>query len=141
MSTPLTPRGGLKIFGRDPVMWLAAIQSVLAILVTIPVVNSYVTPVLVAWLITGLSAAFTALEAWSVRPVAPAMLSGAVRTTLTALVLFGLPIPETTQGAIVAGVTMLFGFLIANGSTPNVAPDMSFVRAQISASPPRTSRH
>jgi hypothetical protein len=142
MTTPVpTGTSGLKIFGRDPVMWLAAIQSILAIAVTIPVVNEWVTPVLVAWLLTGTSAAFAALEAWSVRPVAPAMLSGAVRTTLTAAVLFGLPIPESTQAAVVAGVTMLFGFLTANGVTPNVSPDHSFVRAQLSARVARAPRH
>jgi hypothetical protein len=122
-------------------MWLAAIQSILAIAVTLPKVNEFVTPTFAAWLLTGTSAAFAALEMWSVRPVAPAMLSGAVRTTLTAVVLFGLPIPETTQAAVIAGVTMLFGFLTANGSTPNVAPDHSFVRAQLSASTARLPRH
>ena len=114
----------MKIFGYYPAAIVAAVQSVLAVVVLLP--GSPLSAEAAAWFITVLSAVAVAVEAWLVRPVTVAMLTGAVRTTITAVVLFGEPfgvsISEELSGAIVAAVTMVFGLLTHANGTPAIDP-------------------
>jgi len=103
-------------FKWEPVVWLAAIQSVLAVLVAIPAIG--VSGDTAAWILTVTSAVFAAVEAWMVRPMTPAALTGAIRTALTALALFGLPVSESLAAALVGLGTMVLGLMVRNGVSP-----------------------
>lgn len=116
----------MKIFGYYPATIIAAVQAVLAVVVNLPV--SPLSADQAAWFVTILSAVAVAAEAWTVRPVTVAMLTGAVRTTIAAVVLFGIPMSEELSGAIVAAVIMVFGLLTHANGTPAIAPKPGFLR-------------
>jgi hypothetical protein len=103
-------------FKFEPVAWLAALQSVLAVLVAVPAFG--VSGDTAAWVLTATSAVFAAIEAFMVRPITPAALTGAMRTAFTALALFGLPISESLAAALVALGTMVLGLMVRNGVEP-----------------------
>lgn len=122
----------MKIFGRYPAAYVAAITAVLAVVTNIP--GSPLTGVQAAWFITVLSAVATAYEAWTVRPIAVPMLTGAVRTTIAAVVLFGIPITNELSGLIVAAVTMVFGLLVHGNGTPAADPAPGFLKGSVESS-------
>jgi len=116
----------MKIFGYYPATIIAAVQAVLAVVVNLPA--SPLSADQAAWFVTILSAVAVAAEAWTVRPVTVAMLTGAVRTTIAAVVLFGVPMNEELSGAIVAAVIMVFGLLTHANGTPAISPKPGFLR-------------
>lgn len=116
------------IFGREPVVWLGALQAVLAVLVTLPAFG--VTADVAGWVIVGVSGVFAIVEAAMARPVVVAALAGGVRTVLTAAVFFGLPLPEQTSAALVAAFTFVLGMVLSNSVTPTADPDPAFARAK-----------
>ncbi|MER7126732.1 hypothetical protein [Micrococcus luteus] len=117
----------MKIFGREPVVWLGAISAVLAVLVTIPAVG--LTADAASWIMMIVSGVFAGVEAVMTRPFMVTALTGAVRTVLTGLVFFGLPLGEETSGAIVAALNMVLALVLANSVTPAADPAPGFVRA------------
>lgn len=120
-----------KIFGREPIVILAGIQSVLAVIVSVPALG--VSAETAAWILTALSAILGAVEAWTVRPFTVAAMTAAVRTTAVALVMFGFPITEELAGSLVALGTFVLGLLTANSVTPKSDPDPRFLRGQVIA--------
>lgn len=120
-----------KIFGREPIVILAGLQAVLAVVVSIPALG--VSADTAAWIITAVSAVLAAVEAWLVRPWTVAVLTGAVRTTATALALFGLALPPELVGSLVALGTFVLGLLTANSVTPKSDPDPKFLRGRAGA--------
>jgi hypothetical protein len=114
----------MKIFGRYPAAWLAAITSVLAVVSHIPALH--VSSTAAAWIITLVSAVFAVLDAASVRPVSVPMLTGVVRTLITAVMLFGVPVSPELAGAIVAAVTWVFALLVTANGTPAIDPAPGF---------------
>lgn len=120
----------MKIFGYYPATLIAAVTAILAVLVNIPA--SPLSAEQAAWFVTGLSAIAVAAEAWTVRPITVPILTGAVRTTIAAVVFFGEPfgvtISDELSGAIVAAVTMIFGLLTHANGTPAIDPDPRIVQ-------------
>jgi hypothetical protein len=115
-----------KILGREPIVWLTGAQSVLAVAVSIPALH--ISPETAAWIITAASLVLGAVEAWTVRPFTVAAMTAAVRTSATALVMFGVPISPELSGALVALGTFLLGLMTANSVTPKADPDPAFLR-------------
>lgn len=120
----------MKIFGYYPATIIAAVQAVLAVVVNLPA--SPLSADAAAWFVTGLSAVAVAAEAWTVRPMTVAVLTGAVRTTIAAVLMFGEPfgftISPELSGAIVAAVIMVFGLLTHANGTPAIDPKPGFLR-------------
>lgn len=117
----------IRIFGREPIVWLTGLQAILAVAVSIPAFGIDATTA--AWIVTLASALLGAVEAWAVRPFTVAAMTVAVRTSAAALVMFGLPITPELAGAIVGAGTFLMGILVSNAVTPKADPDPSFTRA------------
>ncbi len=116
----------MKIFGYYPATIIAAVTSVLAVVTNLPA--SPLTGEQAAWFVTVLSALAVTAEAWTVRPRTVSTVVGAVRTTIAAVVLFGLPISDELSGAIVAAVAMIFGLLTHAVGTPAIEPDPRIVQ-------------
>jgi hypothetical protein len=116
----------MKIFGYYPATLIATITAILAVVTNIP--QSPLTGVQAAWFVTVLSVVATAAEAWTVRPITVPVLTGAVRTTIAAVVLFGVPVSDTLAGLIVSAVTMIFGLLVHANGTPAIDPDPRIVQ-------------
>lgn len=115
----------LRIFGRNPLVWLAAIQGVLAFLLTIPdlgLTREVATGVMV--ILSGLLAAW---EAVSARPFVIPALVGAVRTVLLGLVGFGIMIPEATLAAFAGGLALILALITQPNTTPAIDPVPGFV--------------
>jgi hypothetical protein len=117
----------MTLFGRYPAAWLSAITAVLAVVTNLP--GSPLSGETAAWVVTIASALFTAYEAWTIRPVTVPMLTGAIRTTIAAVVLFGVPVSNELSGAIVAAVAMVFGLLVHANGTPAADPAPGFLVA------------
>lgn len=122
---------GIKIFGREPVEILTAIQAALALAMVTPWINAYVTPEFAAWFLTVTSALFGVLEAFAVRPMTPAVLGAAIRTLLTAATLFGVVISEEFSLALVGFATYVFGKLTRQAVTPAAFPAPGFVSGAV----------
>ena len=121
----------MKIFGREPAVWLHALQAVLAFLVTLPALNALgLTEEVSAWVMTIAAGVVALLVAMATRPMVVSALTGAVQTILTGLVAFGLPLSEQSTGALVAALNVVLMLLMPLGLTPAVDPAPGFVRAQ-----------
>lgn len=107
-------------FKFEPIMWLTSVQSALALAVATPFIH--LDPSVAAWLLTLTSAGFAVVEAAMVRPFTPAALAGAIRTLLTAVVLFGFPVTEDFSTALVGFATLVYGLLVRNGVEPKAGP-------------------
>lgn len=116
----------MKIFGYYPATIIAAVVAVLAVVTNVP--GSPLTGEQAAWFVTVLSAVAVAAEAWTVRPRTVSTVVGAVRTTIAAVVLFGLPISDELSGAIVSAVAMVFGLLTHAVGTPAIEPDPHIIQ-------------
>lgn len=115
----------MLIFGRSPAVWLAAIQSVLAILVTLPALGFGED--LAAAVMVVVSALVAVAEAIMARPFVVSALTGAVRTLLVGLVAFGLPLSEATTGALVAALAMVLALVMQPNTTPTGDPAPGFL--------------
>ena len=116
------------IFGREPVVILTGIQAVLAVAVSIPAFG--VTPEMAAWVLTLTSLVLGAVEAAMTRPFTVPVMTTLVRTSLTAVAMFGLDIPTGLDSSLVGLGTFLLGLLTAQSVTPKADPDPSFLRAK-----------
>lgn len=121
----------LKIFGRHPLMWLASIQAVFAVLVTIPQVQEWgFTEVMAATSMTVISGLFAVLDAIAARPFAIPALVGAVRTVLVGLMAFGLPLSDQTVSTIVAALAIFLALITQPNTTPAHDPAHGFLSTE-----------
>ncbi|MEU8151805.1 hypothetical protein [Nonomuraea sp. NPDC048901] len=121
----------MKIFGREPAVWLHALQAVLAFLVTLPALNALgFTPEVSGWVMTVAAGVVAVLVALATRPLMVSALTGGVQTILTGLVAFGLPLSEQSTGALVAALNVVLMLLMPLGLTPVADPAPGFVRAE-----------
>lgn len=116
----------MKLFGRNPLVWLAALQSVLAVFVTIPQVG--LSQEMAAGVMVVLSGLLAAWEAATARPLAIPALVGAVRTVLVGLMGFGLVIPEATLAALVSALALVLALVVQPNTTPAIDPAPGFLR-------------
>lgn len=115
----------MKIFGREPALWVAAIYAVLMTLATfhIPGVDGTM-----ALLVQGvLLAAATAWTAYQVRPVAPAVFAGVVVELAALLAHFGLDLTETQVGSVQAALAVLVSLMVRGQVTPVADPSTQIV--------------
>lgn len=120
-----------KIFGREPVAWLHAMQAVLAFAVTLPALNALgFTAEVSNWVMTVAAGIVALVVALATRPMVVSALTGAVQTILTGLVAFGLPLSEQSTGALIAALNVVLMLLMPLGLTPAADPDPDFVRAK-----------
>ncbi|MBO4272371.1 hypothetical protein [Microbispora triticiradicis] len=105
-----------KILGRDPSIILYALQSILAALVAFGVLG--LTEHAAAILLTITSGVFALITAAVTRPWQVSLFTGAVKTILTGLVAFGLPVSEVQMGAIISALTIVLGLLLYGNVEP-----------------------
>jgi hypothetical protein len=103
----------VKIFGREPAAFIAAIGSVLTVVAALNV----------GFLNAGQAAAATALIAsgviaWATRPIAPALLTGFVSAAAALFAEYHLVVSDEVVGGVSAAVLSLFAFI----TRPQVSP-------------------
>lgn len=99
----------MKIFGREPALWLAALQAVLTVFVGFGLdgLNAEQASLWVALVNVGIGV----VMAWSVRPISPVVFTTAFSTVATLGAAYGLDMSQEMVAsinlAIVAVVTLL----------------------------------
>lgn len=96
----------MKIFGREPAAVVAAIGSVLTVLAAMHL----------PWLTAGQAAAVTAVVSalvllWATRPIAPALVTGAVATGAALFSAYGLHASDEFVGGLTAAVLAVFALI------------------------------
>lgn len=109
----------MKIFGREPALWISAIAALLAVAVGfgLPVTDGQagaITAVLTAG-----AATWTALH---VRPVAPAVFSGLFTTGATLLAAYGVDLSQQQVGLISGAAITLMALITRQQVTPAADP-------------------
>lgn len=113
----MTPR----IFGREPALWIAVVQAALMLLFTLGVPG--IDDGLAGAVSLVLTAAATAWTALAVRPVAPAVFTGALVALAQLLSRWGLDLSDV-QVASITGFVMLVVTLVTRAQvTPMDDPE------------------
>jgi len=106
----------VKIFGREPAVWLYVINAIVAFLATIPAVG--LTEESAGWVMTIASGVVALLVALLTRPFVVSALTGALSTILTGMASFGLPMTEQQTGAFVIMVSAVLGLVLRSNVSP-----------------------
>ncbi|MCR8574662.1 hypothetical protein [Streptomyces sp. Isolate_219] len=108
----------MKIFNREPALWLNSLSALLGLLVTF---NVGLTEVQAGWLVAGVSAILGAVAAALTRPIAVQAFTAVVATVASAVAAFGYEVQPTTTAAI-NGVVLAILMFITRGQVSPVVP-------------------
>jgi hypothetical protein len=103
----------MKIFGREPAAFIAAVGSVLTVLAALNI--EFINAGQAAAITSALSAL---VIAWLTRPIAPALLTGFVSAAAALFAEYHLVVSDEVVGGVSAAVLSLFAFI----TRPQVAP-------------------
>lgn len=109
------------IMGREPALWIAAITAGLGVLVTLGLDG--LSAEQAAAIVAVLNAAAAIWLALLVRPIAPAVFSGAVSAGAALLLAYGLPVPPETVGAVNLVVLTVLSLLTRGQVSPATQVD------------------
>lgn len=116
----------MKIFGREPALWVAGIAAVLGL------VSSFGLPWLTDTQDTAIVAVVDAVAgvviAWRTRPVAPGVFLTVVSTAAALLTAYGVTVSQHTVGAVDLVVLAVLA-LLTRGQVSPVPPAPAKVRA------------
>lgn len=107
----------MKLFGREPTVWITLVGSVLSFLVTFNLDG--LTDVQAAAIMAVLGALVAAVNAVFVRPIAPAVFNAAVTAVAGLLVAYGFAVGPDQVAALQAIVLAGIGLV---GVRPQVSP-------------------
>lgn len=121
----------VKIFGREPGLWLSGLAVLLTLLVTFNVPG--LSAVQAGAIVAVVTAVLAAVHAWKVRPIAPAVFTGLVTTGAALVSTYGLHLQSAQIGAVQAVVVAVLALIVRGHvapvdddapSTPTPAPTM-----------------
>lgn len=105
-----------KLFGREPALWIAALQALLMLLFTLGVPG--IDGGLAGAVSLVLTAAATAWTALSVRPVAPSIFTGLIVALVQLVARWGVDLSDVQVGSITAFVMLLVTLIFRAQVTP-----------------------
>ncbi|KOU62033.1 hypothetical protein ADK57_25665 [Streptomyces sp. MMG1533] len=108
----------MKIFGRDPVLFLNSLSAILGLVVTF---NVGLTENQAGWIVAGMSAILGAVAAALTRPIAPQAFTTLVATVASAVAAFGYDVAPTTTAAI-NGLVLAIIMFITRGQVSPASP-------------------
>jgi hypothetical protein len=111
----------VKILGREPAVWLYALQALLSVAVAFGVFG--LTEISAAWVLTIGNGVMALVVAVVTRPFVVSALTGAVQTLLTGAIAFGLPVSEAQMGVLIGALSVVLGLILR----PNVSPEQTAV--------------
>ncbi|MWA08719.1 hypothetical protein [Streptomyces sp. BA2] len=107
----------MKIFNRDPVLFLNSLAAVLGLVVTF---NVGLTETQAGWTVASVSAILGAIAAFLTRPIAVQAFTTLVATVASAVAAFGYDVAPTTTAAI-NGLVLAVIMFITRGQVSPVA--------------------
>lgn len=113
----------MKLFGREPTLYIQALSAMLGVFVTFGVDGLSATQA--AAIVAVLSAVLAAVNAAMVRPVAPAAFTGLVTAVAVLVAAYGLEVSQETVGAVQVAVVGVLALLTRNQVTPAADPRAS----------------
>lgn len=110
----------MRIFGRDPALYLTAIGTLLGLGVAFGVdgLSAHQAATWQALLV----AVAAAVQALLVRPIAPTVFAGVVTAGAVLVSAYGLDVGQERLGAVQLAVAAVVGLLVRQQSTPNASP-------------------
>ena len=110
----------MKIFGREPTLWLAALSSFIVIVGTfgLDLLNGQQA----ALLVVAINAVFAAINAYAVRPISPVAFTYAIGALVSLGALYGIVIPDATLAAVNGLVVPLLALLARGQVSPVTTP-------------------
>ncbi|MGW1463832.1 hypothetical protein ACWCPT_05690 [Streptomyces sp. NPDC002308] len=109
----------MKIFGREPALWLNSLAAVLGLVVTF---NVGLSAGQAGWLVAGTSAVLGAIAAALTRPIAVQAFTAAVATIASGVGAFGFEVAPTTTAAINGCVLAVLMFITRGQVSPITSP-------------------
>lgn len=109
----------VTIFGREPAVWVYAINSLVALAVAFGLDLSPEQTGAITTIATGVLAAVVAVLT---RPFVVSALTGAVGTVLTAVAAFGLELSSDQIGAFVTALGVVLSLILRMNVTPAADP-------------------
>lgn len=109
-----------KLFGREPALWIAVIQSALMLLFTLGVPG--IDGGFAAAITLVLTAAASVWTAFAVRPVAPAIFTGLIVALVQLFSRWGLDWSEVQVSSVTGFVALVVTLVIRGQSTPDHDP-------------------
>ena len=119
----------MRIFGREPALYLNTLSAVLGLVVTF---NVGLTQDQAGWIVAGVSAVLGAVAAALTRPIAVQAFTTLVATVASAVAAFGYNVAPTTTAAI-NGLVLAVLMFLTRGQVSPASPS-----APAAAEPPRT---
>jgi hypothetical protein len=110
----------MKIFGREPSLWIAAVAATLSAFV--PLGIDGLSAVQVAAIVVGLNAVLGVANALLVRPVSPVVFTYAVSALAALLNAYGWELSPELVGVISAATVALLGLVLRGQVTPSSDP-------------------
>jgi hypothetical protein len=105
----------MKLFGRDPVLFLNSLSAALGLIVTF---NVGLTENQAGWLVAGTSAILGAVAAALTRPIAVQAFTTLVATVASAVAAFGYDVAPTTTAAINGALLAVIMFITRGQVSP-----------------------
>ncbi|MFI2761430.1 hypothetical protein ACH5A3_21550 [Streptomyces echinatus] len=105
----------MRIFGREPALYLNTLSAVLGLVVTF---NVGLTENQAGWIVAGVSAILGAIAAALTRPIAVQAFTTLVATVASAVAAFGYDVAPTTTAAINGLVLAVLMFLTRGQVSP-----------------------
>jgi len=110
----------MKIFGREPTLWLAVISNAILLAGTFGL--HLLTGQQAALVVVAVNAIFGAINAYTVRPISPVAFTYAVGSLVALAGAYGLNLPTETVAAINALVVPVLALLSRGQVSPEETP-------------------
>lgn len=108
--------GGVKVFGREPTLWLAVISSIIVLLGTFSL--HWLTGQQAALIVVAINAIAGAVNAFTVRPIAPAAFTYATASIIAVAGAYGLNLTIEQVASVNALVVPMLALLSRNQVSP-----------------------
>ena len=106
----------MKIFGREPALWMGLIQGVIAMLIAADVVDW--TADQTTWVLAAIAAGFAVLTAWMTGETWMSLLVGFASAVVAMALGFGVELSPDLQASIVGLVAVFAAFYTRTQTTP-----------------------
>lgn len=121
----------MKIFGKQPALWLGIVGAALAMLMTFHgvAVELHLTDERVGAIMAGLFAVLGAYEAWVVRDTMLAALTALGKAAIAILLAYNFEISADQTAAILGFLSIASGLIIRDRTSPLVVPTFKSTEA------------
>ena len=117
----------MKLFQREPTLWIAAIGSLVMLVGTFGL--KFISGDQAALIVVVINAVFGAINAWTVRPISPVAFTYAIGSIVALAGSYGLNLSAETVGALNAAVIPFLALLSRGQVTPEETAVSSTTRS------------